>query len=243
MDELWLEKKTPKSSGKRMSHFKMGFRSVLPIISGIIPFGAVMGSAFAEAKLTFWQAMLMNISVYAGAAQLASTDLMKMKAAVFVVVGTGLIINMRFLLYSAAMAPFLREQSKLIKLICAFTLTDQSYAAMIGNQSKFKTNDEATWFYLGTAICMFLVWHGSVIAGHVFGNFAPVALSLDYAIPLSFIALLIPTLKTSKHQIVAAVSAFCSLLLSGLPLKSGLMVAALISIGVAWVLIQIRRVP
>src|SRR5436190_118085 len=89
-----------------MTHFKSGFKSVLPIISGIIPFGAVMGSAFAEAKLSFFQAMLMNISVYAGAAQLATIDLMKMNAAVFVVIATGLIINLRFLLYSVAMSPY-----------------------------------------------------------------------------------------------------------------------------------------
>ena len=64
-----------------MTHFNSGFRAVIPIIPGIIPFGAVMGSAFAEANLSFWQAMLMNTTLYAGAAQLATTDLMKMNAA------------------------------------------------------------------------------------------------------------------------------------------------------------------
>src|SRR5690242_18085727 len=101
-----------------MKQFKMGFLSIIPIISGIIPFGAVMGSAFAEANLTFGQAMLMNTAVYAGAAQLATTDLMKMNAAVFVVITTGLIINLRFLLYSVAMSPHLKEATPLIKFLC-----------------------------------------------------------------------------------------------------------------------------
>lgn len=223
-----------------MKQFSRGFRSILPIISGIIPFGAVMGSAFAEANLTFWQAMLMNTTVYAGAAQLATTDLMKMNAAVVVVVATGLIINLRFLLYSAAMSPYLKDAKPLVKFLCAFTLTDQSYAAMTANHDKFTTNTEATEFYLGTAACMILAWHASVIAGFVFGNFAPASLSLEFAIPLSFVALLIPTLKRKSHQAVAFFSSIMSLLFNGFPLKTGLMVTALLSIALAWIIIQKR---
>lgn len=221
-----------------MKHFKMGFLALVPIISGIIPFGAVMGSAFSEANLSFFQAMFMNTAVYAGAAQLASVDLMKMNAAVLVVVATGLIINMRFLLYSVAMSPFLKGASPLIKFLCAFTLTDQSYAAMSANQEKFESNTEATHFYLGTATCMVLTWHASVIAGFIFGNFAPASLSLDYAIPLSFVALLIPTIKTKNHLGIALFSSILSLLFYNLPLKTGLMVTALLSISLAWIIIQ-----
>lgn len=223
-----------------MSQFKNGFNAVVPIIPGIIPFGAVMGSAFAEANLNSWQAMLMNTTVYAGAAQLATVDLMRMNAAVLVVVVTGLIINLRFLLYSAAMSPFLKDSTPLVKFMCAFTLTDQSYAAMTGSQDKFQTNAEAVQFYLGTAACMFVAWHGSVIGGFIFGNFAPASLSLDFAIPLSFVALLIPTLKRNDHKVVALFSSILSLCLSGLPLRTGLMVTALLSIALAWLIIQKR---
>lgn len=218
----------------------MGIHSVLPIIPGIIPFGAVMGSAFAEAKLAFWQAMLMNTSVYAGAAQLATTDLMKLNAAVFVVVATGLIINMRFLLYSAAMSSYLKEASPLIKLLCAYSLTDQSYAAMARNMNRIETNTQAVHFYLGTAACMGITWHASVIAGFIFGNFAPASLNLDFAIPLSFVALLIPTLNRKDHKTVALCSSLLSLLFYNLPLKTGLMVSALLSIALAWFIIQRR---
>lgn len=221
-----------------MKHFKLGFQSILPIISGIIPFGAVMGSAFAEAKLSFWQAMFMNLSVYAGAAQLATVDLMKLEAATIVVIATGLIINLRFLLYSAALAPALRDSSALVKFFCAFTLTDQSYAAMTANADKYTSNREAIEFYMGTAVCMILAWDGSVVAGYAFGNFAPPALSLDFAIPLSFVALLMPTLRTKNHIKVAIFSSVVSLLLYSLPLKTGLMITALLSIALAWVMIK-----
>ncbi|HXH32661.1 MAG TPA: AzlC family ABC transporter permease [Bacteriovoracaceae bacterium] len=221
-----------------MKHFKLGFLSILPLISGIIAFGAVMGSAFANAGLTFWQSLLMNTVVYAGASQLATVDLMRMNAGLLVVVTTGLIINLRFLLYSAAMSPYLKAASPVVKFLCAYSLTDQSYAAMSANDHRISSNSEATQFYLGTAACMALVWQGSVIAGYVFGNFAPPELALDYAVPLSFVALVIPTLKSTRHKAVALFSSVMSLLLFEFPLKTGLIFTALLSIALAWLLIR-----
>lgn len=221
-----------------MKHFNLGLRSVLPIISGIIPFGAVMGSAFSEAKLSFLQAMFMDTVVYAGASQLATVDLMKMNAASFVVIITGVIINLRFLLYSAALSPYLSSSGPFTKFFCAFTLTDQGYATMSANHDKFETNAQAIEFYIGSAVCMLITWHASVVAGYIFGNFAPASLSLDYAIPLSFVALLMPTLKTRSHQLVAIFSAVVSLFFYSLPLKTGLMVTALLAIGLAWIIVQ-----
>lgn len=221
-----------------MNHFIMGFRALLPIISGTIPFGLVMGAVFSEAKLSLFQAMLMNVTLYAGASQLATVNLMSLKAATAVVVATGLIINLRFLLYSAAMSPYLRESPGWIRFFCAFTLTDQGYSAMSANQDKFSTNAEAVQFYMGSAVCMFIAWHASVIAGYIFGNFAPASWSLDYAVPLSFAALLIPTLKNQKYVVVALFSSVVSLLLNGLPLKTGLIVTALLSIILAAFLIR-----
>lgn len=225
-----------------MTYFRQGFRSILPIISGIIPFGAVMGSAFAEANLSFWQAALMDTVVYAGAAQLASVDLMKINAAAFVVVGTGLVINSRFLLYSAAMAPYLKDSGFWTKFFASLTLTDQSYAAFTANHDKLKTDRAVVEFYVGSAVCMLLTWHLSVLAGFIFGNFAPASWSLDYAVPLSFVALLIPTLKTKSHVLIAVISSVLSLLFFSFPLKTGVMCTALLSILIAWFIIRHRTV-
>src|SRR5690349_1595149 len=98
-----------------MRFFKMGFRALLPISTGVIPFGAVMGTVSSEAGLSFFDTITMNIIVYAGAAQLAAVELMKHNAASAVVIVTGLVINLRFLLYSAAMAPVLRNSNFLTK--------------------------------------------------------------------------------------------------------------------------------
>ena len=219
-----------------MSQFRRGFKSMLPIAPGIIPFGAVMGTVSADAQMSFFQTVTMNLFVFAGASQIAAVELMKHQAAIWVVVATGLIINLRFLLYSAALSPVVHEEPVLKKLFSAFCLTDQSYAVMSSQQDKFRSNHEAIEFYVGSCVCMLIVWHSSVIAGFIFGNFAPKSISLDYAIPLSFVALLIPTLKNSKYILVTIFSTIVSLLLNNLPYRTGLMATALLGIALAYLL-------
>lgn len=218
---------------KQKNLFFAGFRGMAPILTGVIPFGAVMGTVFFNAKLSLAQSLGMDFVVYAGAAQLAAVDLMSKHAGYLVVVITGLIINLRFLLYSAALSPVLQRSSFLVKIFSAYSLTDQAYALMSANEHKLKNAEEATQFYLGATVSMILTWHSSVIAGYIFGNFAPPSLSLDFAVPLSFAALVIPTIKNKTYLFVAIFSSLASLLLHSLPYKMGLMVTALLSIALA----------
>ena len=173
----------------------------------------------------------MNVLVYAGASQLAATELMMQHAAGFVVIATGLVINLRFILYSAAISPILTESSLATKMACAFTLTDQGYAVMSAHQDQLPTKTDTLTFYFGSAACMMIIWNLSVIAGFVFGNFAPASWALDYAVPLSFIALVIPTLKNKYYVLVAAFSSVVSILLSQLPYRMGLVMTALLAVG------------
>ncbi len=214
-------------------NFSRGFRAMLPITTGVIPFGTVVGTVCADAKFSFFQTMGMNVIVYAGAAQLAAVELMTKNAAAAVVIATGLVINLRFLLYSAAVSPMLQHSRWFTKLGAAYTLTDQSYAVVSANQDKLKTNADAVSFYLGTAVCMSAVWHSSVMAGYVFGNLAPTSLSLDYAVPVSFMALLIPTLKNKKYVAVALFSSVISVLLNSMPYRIGMIVTACLAIVLA----------
>ncbi len=208
---------------------------MLPITTGIVPFGAVMGTVCANAQLSLFQSVAMNFMVFAGASQLAAVDLMGQGTAVLVVLLTGFIINARFILYSAAMSPVVQNSHWLTKLASAYLLTDQNYAVMSAHQERLKSNNEKVAFYFGASVCMVLAWQSSVVAGFVFGNFAPADWALDYAVPLSFVALVVPTFKSYKYILVAAFSSVASVMLSGLPYKLGLIVTALLAIGFgAW---------
>lgn len=216
-----------------MKLFVLGFKKMLPIMTGVVAFGAVMGTVSAEAGLTHAESILMNIFVFAGAAQLAAVDLMTKHVPIFVVVLTGLIINLRMLLYSAAFSPVVQNSGFWTKITSAYFLTDQSYTLMSSYENELRTNADKIEFYFGSCVCMALAWHFSVLAGYLFGNFAPSSWSLDYAVPLSFVVLLIPTLKNKKYVAVAVFSSIASVLLRGLPYNLGLVVSALLAIGLA----------
>lgn len=203
---------------------------MIPIIPGIIPFGAVMGSVSSEAGLSFFQTVMMNVLVFAGAAQLAAVDLMKTETPVIIVLITGLIINLRFILYSAAYSPVMQKSKLLSRVYNSYFLTDQSYAVMSANEHRLSSNDQKIQFYLGAAVCMWFFWQISVIAGFIFGNFAPKSWALEYAIPLSFICLLIPSIKNKNYVIVAIFSAVLSVLLRPMPYNLGLIATASLSI-------------
>ncbi len=226
---------------KAVNLFSRGFRAMLPITTGVIPFGIVMGTVASEAGLSFWRCTFMNVWVFAGAAQLAAVDLMNHHAATAVVVATGLIINLRFLLYSAALVPVVKNSGTLTKMLCAYWITDQNYAVMSAHHRELHTPEQAVRFYLGASAAMYLVWHLSVVVGFVFGNIAPAAWALDYAVPVSFVALLIPTLKNKKYICVAAFSTAASLLFFALPFRMGLILTSLLSISFAAVLIRRRE--
>jgi predicted branched-subunit amino acid permease len=213
-----------------MKYFIEGLKGMLPITTGIIPFGLVMGTVCSEAQLTLLQSIGMNLFIFAGASQLASVDLMGTQTETIVVVATGLIINLRFMLYSAALSPVVRNSSFLTKLASAYCLTDQNYAVMSAHQGILSENRDIIRFYFGASVCMIVAWHMSVIAGYTFGNFAPTSWSLEYAVPLSFVALVIPSLKGKKFIYVAIFSSLFSIFLNGLPYNLGLIFTALLGI-------------
>lgn len=210
--------------------FFKGFKSMLPITTGILPFGLVMGAVAYAAKLTAFEGLGMNFIMFSGSAQIAVIELMLQSTSSIVVIATGLLINLRFMLYSAAFAPYVQDTSFWVKVFCSYNLTDQSYNVMKSNENIFKSNKDAITFYMGAAACMLLAWHGSVIFGFVFGNFVPDSISLDYAIPLSFITLIIPNLKHKKYIYVAIFSTVVSIFLKQMPFNLGLLTTTLLAL-------------
>ncbi len=213
-----------------------GFVAMLPITTGVIPFGLVMGTVASHAQLSAHQTIGMNLLVFAGTSQLAVVELMLQKASSSIIIATGLIINLRFMLYSAAFAPYAQRSHWLTKIFCSYTLTDQTFTALKANLDLFKGDREVIEFYIGSAICMLTAWQGSVILGFVFGNILPTELSLDFAIPLSFVALVMPTFKNYKYVLVAIIASILSLLFKSMPYNIGLLSAALLSLGFATLL-------
>jgi 4-azaleucine resistance transporter AzlC len=212
-----------------------------PILLGIVPFGLIAGISAVSVGLSPLHGVGMSILVFAGASQLAALQLIGRDAPFLVVAATALIINARFVMYSASLAPHFDGASTGRKALLAYLLTDQAYAFSI---RRYAERDETVLarlsYYLGAAITLWVTWQISTAVGAFVGTSIPDAWSLDFAIPLVFIALLVPAIRDRADGVAAGIAAVLAVLLVGLPYNLGLPLAATTGI-VAGIIVE--RIP
>lgn len=212
--------------------FFRGARSAVPISIGIIPFALVLGVAVREAGLSGAQCSFFSLSMLSGTAQLAAIQLYAAKASAVVIILTAMIVNLRYSMYSLSLYSILKERSFAERLFAAFCVSDQSYAVTMAEAESSPTSSFLPVFFFGASLTIFLVWVAGIFSGYSLERLIPAALSLDFAIPLVFVCLLIPHLHGRDRQISALTGAVASVILvPRLPLQTGLLAAILIGIG------------
>ena len=210
--------------------FRAGFIEMLPACLGLIPFGLVCGVGAGAAGADLLSALGMSAIIFSGAAQILASQLLAAGAPVAVVILTCAVLGLRFLMYSAAMAPALRTLSVPWQRAVSFLLTDQVFAASI---RKFDAHGEPrgpALYFLGGGMALWSTWQVDNVVGYFAGNVIPAAWSLEFTVPLCFIALLAPALR-GVLPIVAAVTAGVAVIaLAGLPMRLNLVAAGLLGI-------------
>jgi 4-azaleucine resistance transporter AzlC len=205
--------------------FGQGVRDISPLLLGVIPFGFIAGIAAVNAGLGLPEAVGLSTIVFAGAAQLAALDLIGRDAPLAIIVVTAVVINLRMLMYSASIAPYFQNLRKRSKATAAYLLTDQAYAlAIVRYQNEDSPHRIA--YYLGVAVTLWVVWQVTTIAGVVLGTTVPDSLGLEFAVPLVFLALLIPAMEDGPTTVAGIFGGIVAVGTVGLPLNLGLLVAA-----------------
>ncbi len=210
-----------------------GAKDVSPIILGIVPFGLVAGAAVVEAGFGLIEAVGMSLLVNAGASQIAATALFAEGAPLWIAIGTALVINARMLIYAASFAPVVvPHTSRRGRVLLGHPLVDQSYAVTM-TRGRFRTDVDVVPYYVGSWLILASLWQVSNIVGALAGSFVPPEWSLDFTVPLVFLAMLVPALKRRTDVEVALVTAFAAaLLVPTLPMQTGLLAA--IAAGMGW---------
>ena len=208
---------------------RAGVRDVSPLMLGIVPFALVVGVAAVDAGLTPVEAVAMSVIVFAGASQLAAFDLIGSNAPLAVVIGTAVVINLRMIMYSASIAPYFAEYSRKTRAGLAYILTDQAYALSV---AEFAENeDRSRWrYYMGVAGSLWIVWQIGTLAGIVVGAGVPDRWGLTFAVPLVFLALLVPAMKDQPTTVAGVVGGTVAVIAAGLPLNLGLLTGALLGV-------------
>jgi predicted branched-subunit amino acid permease len=210
------------------SPFAQGVRDGLPFMAALAPFGLLFGVASAEAGLGLAQAMGFSGGVIAGASQFTALSLMHEGAPALIVVVTALAVNLRMAMYSAALAPYLGGAPLWQRALAAYALFDSSYACASDAYARnpgWSVSDRMRYFAgaAGPAVPMWLLL---TLLGSGLGAAIPGWLALDFAVPICFLAMVAPGLKTLPQVAAAVTSVAGALLLAWVPYSLGLLVAA-----------------
>ena len=215
---------------EQSKQFWMGVRAELPLLIGVFPFGMIYGALALGAGLAPAPAQMMSSMVFAGSAQFITSQLVHEAAPGLVIVLTIAVVNLRHMLYSASLAPYIASLPTRWKVLLSYLLTDEAYAPTILHYERNGISPHAHWFWLGAGLTLWICWQTSTALGIFLGAAIPESWSLDFALPLTFIAMLVPVLR-GRPAIAAALSAgVVALLAFSLPYKLGLILAALVGI-------------
>ena len=210
------------------SPFLQGVVQGLPYVLVIVPFGLLFGVVGAEAGLNIAQVMGFTVLVVAGAAQFTAVQLLTDNAPVVLILAASLTVNLRMAMYSASLVPHLGRARLWQRALVAYTLVDQCYAAGIVEYETRPDRPVAqkVAFIFGVAAPIVPMWYVATWIGAALGATVPDSWALDFALPMTFIAMVGPLLRTLPHVAAALTSAFLSLVFAGLPPGVGLMLAA-----------------
>lgn len=210
--------------------FMAGVRDMVPILVGVFPFALISGVAAVGAGVPSSVALAMSFLVYAGASQLVAMQLLTQGATMLVIVLTTLVVNLRFVMYSASLATHFRSLSALWKWLLAYVLTDQAYALFVTHEARHTEGKFKHWYYWGAALSMWTIWQVGSGVGILLGAQVPASWSLDFAIPLTFLVLLIPVVKDRPSAAAALTAGVTAVLGARLPYNGGLISAAVLGI-------------
>jgi 4-azaleucine resistance transporter AzlC len=196
----------------------------------------IYGALALDAGLSRAAAQMMSSIVFAGSAQFVTAQLVRDAAPALVILLTIAVVNLRHMLYSASLAPYLKGLSLRWKIVLSYLLTDEAYAPTVLEYERTGVKPTSHWFLLGAGLALWTTWQFSTALGIFLGAAIPETWPLDFALPLTFIAMVVPNLKSSP-MIAAALSAgLVALLACSLPFKLGLIVAAIVGIVVGTIL-------
>jgi 4-azaleucine resistance transporter AzlC len=221
---------------EQSKQFWAGVRAEIPLLVGGFPFGLIYGALAVNAGLSPAAAQMMSSIVFAGSAQFITAQLVQDLTPGAIIVLTIAVVNLRHMLYSASLAPYLADLSLRWKVLLSYLLTDEAYAPSVIHFEKEGKTAHGHWFLLGAGLVLWMDWQLSTALGVWLGASIPESWSLDFALPLTFIAIIVPVLR-DRPAIAAAISAgLVALAAYSLPYQLGLVVAALTGIAVGAVL-------
>ncbi|MFD0981716.1 AzlC family ABC transporter permease [Tropicimonas aquimaris] len=210
------------------SAFLAGCRASAPFLLVVAPFALLFGVVATETGLDVLQVMAFTSVVVAGAAQFTALQLMNDHAPAIIILVSALAVNLRMAMYSASLTPHLGSAPLWQRALVAYMLFDQNFATALSRyeMDRDMPMQQRVAYYFGASTPLLPVWIAFTFIGTVIGRGIPPEFALDFALPITFIAIIGPAVRTPAHLAAALVSVTLGLALAGLPYNFGLLIAA-----------------
>ncbi len=209
------------------SAFWIGLQQFLPIIPGAVAFGIVYGVAAIDIGISPVEGIFMSMFMLAGASQVVTIELLKTDTAIWLIILSVMIVNLRFVIYSASLTQYLKPYSIWWRMALGYFLTDQPYALSIAYFDENPDAPHKQWFHLGHSVMLWISWVIGSALGLFVGDFIPESFGFGFAIPLMFIAIGVPAIKDWSFLIAAIVASVVALIAAPLPNNLGLLIAVI----------------
>jgi 4-azaleucine resistance transporter AzlC len=209
----------------RRREFVAGLRSQIPLLLGVAPFGMAYGAYATKAGISASLAQAMSVIIFGGASQFVAVRLITQSVPDAVVVLTVLLVNARHALYSASLAPYVDHLPRRWRWILAYLLTDEAYATTFTHSRAPGAAEHRHWFFLGSGLALWAVWQAATGIGVFVGAAVPDSWSLDFALPLTFLAILMPALKDRPAAAAALLAGLVAVVGFRWPYGTGLLSA------------------
>jgi predicted branched-subunit amino acid permease len=224
-------------SGKSLSSYRAaagsGAADFLPLAPGMSAWALVTGVAMAKSGLSTGQAVGLGLIGYAGAAQLAALPFLVAGAPIVLPILSALMVNVRFVIYSAGLTPYLRSLPFWPRLAASYLVSDLGFVLFMRKGAEAFTSPYRAGYYFGASVAIGATWHVACCIGIWAAASIPARWGLDFAGTLALLALLVPMLTRKPSLVGAVVAAVASAALHGLPYRSGVVVGILLGIVVA----------
>ena len=214
----------------RWDEFRQGLADGLPLQLGIFPFGAVFGVLGIEAGLTPAQTFFMSSLLFAGTSQIIFAQLVAIATPIAILLGSVAALNARHLLYSASISEYIRDKPLKWRILLAYLLTDEAYAVSILRYQQRPHNPMMHYHLLGSGLLLWSVWQIATLVGVLAGNALPEEMALGFVIPLIFMAITLPLIKSRVEVATITTSTACVFAFAHLPYNLWLLIAAIAGI-------------
>ncbi len=225
----------------KLQIFKLGFFDVAPHLLSVVPFGIIFGAIGIELGFDPIMTYATSLIIFGGASQIVFLQLLSGGASSLIAITSVAVINSRHLLYGAVLSEYLDKLSLIKKLFISYFIVDQGFAV---SNIYLKKNSEQNFNYyhlMGSGIVLWFCWQIATIIGIFLGSIVPDELGLKFAIPLTFIAIIINELRKLDHLIVMIVSGLSATFFYNAPFKSYILISPLIGLFAAYLILKIKK--